>query len=371
MRQTTEVRNHLLALLLLFLALLPAATNADEAAQEKVRRASGEKKVERMKEDLQGRDMAVHFYGKVLDQSGRPVEGADVVLLATQFRPDAKVFFSRIKELRVQTNSQGCFMVSEDKARSLSVKDMQKEGYEFSLADNPCEVYEYAGPSKRFVPDQDNPVIFHMRKKGLATFLLESNNMTIQVPPAKSGKAVICDFVQRRKLIEGDKKSRATANLVCDLQIKAAFNANDATWAVTLSPGTPNGGIIVSEQMLYEAPETGYQAEYTFTPEDGKPVKAKYIYVRSRDPAIYTRIEIEDIGANKQFFDLLARYVTNPYGDRNLEQATNLPFEVMKPLADDVEAAFGQNKRPARPDLPKMIKEAKDKAEKARQKQGG
>jgi len=61
--------------------------------------------------------------------------------------------------------------------------------------------------------------------------------------------------------------------------------------------------------------------------------------------------------------------VTNPYGDRNLEQATDLPYEVTKQLTDEVKAAFRQNKRPVKPDLPKLIEEVKEKAEKDKPKQ--
>ena len=142
------------------------------------------------------------------------------------------------------------------------------------------------------------------------------------------------------------------------------FDPNSATWSVMLSPGGTNGGIIATHQLLYEAPRDGYQPEYAFTPEDRKPVKAKYVYLRSRDPAIYTRFEIEYINANKEFFRLSGKSMTNPYGDRNLEQATDLPYEVTQQLTDEARAALRKNKYPVKPDLPKLIKAAKKKAKK-------
>ncbi|MFH0778401.1 MAG: hypothetical protein V2A71_07190, partial [Candidatus Eisenbacteria bacterium] len=66
---------------------------------------------------------------------------------------------------------------------------------------------------------------------------------------------------------------------------------------------------------------------------------------------------------------LRGKAVTNPYGDRNLEQATDLPYEVTKQLTDEAKTSFRQNKRPSKPDLPKLVKEAKEKAEKDKGRQ--
>lgn len=208
-----------------------------------------------------------------------------------------------------------------------------------------------------------------LRKKGETAFLLREGTLNFQILETQSGKVIGYDFVQRGPIRNVANPAGDDAARVCDFQVKATFNTNDATWAVVLSPGNTNGGIIVSEQLLYEAPDSGYQPEYAFTPEDRKPVKAKYVYLKSRDPAIFTRLEIEHINANKDFFRLSGKSVTNPYGDRNLEQATDLPYEVTKQLSDDAKAAFRQNKRPTKPDLPKLVKEAKEKAEKDKGKQ--
>ena len=94
---------------------------------------------------------------------------------------------------------------------------------------------------------------------------------------------------------------------------------------------------------------------------------AKYIYLKSRNPPIFTRIEIEQVNANKSFFRFSGKSVTNPYGDRNLEEAVDVPYEVARYLADEVKSAFSQNKRPTKPNLSMLIKEAKNKAETGKQ----
>ena len=153
---------------------------------------------------------------------------------------------------------------------------------------------------------------------------------------------------------------------VADIQVRAAFSTNDTTWTAILSPGGTNGGIIVSDQLLYEAPDSGYQMEYIFTPEDRKPLKSKYFYLKTRDPAIYTCYEIEYVNANKEFFRLTGKSLTNPYGDRNLEPATDLPYEVTKRLTEETKSALCKNMRPARPDLSRLIREADERAEKGK-----
>ncbi len=198
-----------------------------------------------------------------------------------------------------------------------------------------------------------------LRKKGEEAVLLEEPVIKFQIPGPYSGKAIGYDFIQSGRIRDVANPAGDDAARVCDLQVKATFKTNDATWTVVLSPGNTNGGIIASDQLLYEAPETGYQPEYLFTPEDRKPVREKYVYLKSRNPAIYTRYEIEYVNANNDFFRLSGKSVTNPYGDRNLEQATDLPWSITKQLTDEVRAAFRQNTRPVKPDLAQLLGEEK------------
>jgi len=265
------------------------------------------------------------------------------------------------------TNAKGDFAIRHEKGRSFYVKKVLKDGYEFTAKQNPIGEYLYSSGDQPFVPDQEKPVIFRVRKVGNQSFLLQNTCVDINFRTNEICKLTGWDFI-RRGQASGVKPISAADEYFCDLQAKATFNTNNAIWTVILSPGNTNGGVIVSDQLFHEAPETGYQAEYTFTPEDRKPVKAKYVYIKSREPAIYTRLVIEHINANKEFFRLSGKAVTNPYGDRNLEQATDLPYEVTKQLTDEAKTSFRQNKRPSKHDLPKMVKEAKEKADKSKQK---
>ena len=349
-------------------SLILAASAFAQSDRTAVDRKADEDKMLRMKEALQKQDAHISFFGKVVDQNNTPVTGASVHLHIIHFSPDMEKLFGASKPLECTTDDRGLFSVEKEIGRSLYVDSIAKDGYDGSALLNTQRNFQFSarGDQKPFVANRKSPAIFQLRKQGGASFCLEVKYWDCQVSRKDSGKPKGYDFIRQEPLRDLAKPVLSGEALVCDLQVKATVNANDTTWTAVLSPGNTNGGIIVSEQLLYEDPDTGYQTEYTFTPEDRKPVKAKYVYLKSRDPAIFTRLEIEHINANKDFFRLSGKSVTNPYGDRNLEQATDLPYEVTKQLTDEAKASFRQNKRPTKPDLPKLVKEVKEKADKGK-----
>jgi len=311
----------------------------------------------------------IEFYGRVVDQYGKSIEGATISIDVGQATLTPKPPL----ELSVISNSEGKFGIDPKKdaikGSMFSVKAIEKDGYEVDFSRGERDFDCRKNNPHRFMANKNAPVVFHMRKKHLMpVFLFKEMRLEFECRIIDASKPLGFDFIRRHRIRDRNNLIYDGEPVTCDLRVEATFSTNDAAWAVVLSPGNTNGGIIVSEQLLYEAPDSGYQADYTFTPEDRKPVKAKYVYLKSREPAIYTRLEIEHINANKEFFRLSGKAVTNPYGDRNLEQATDLPYEVTKQLTDEAKTSFRQNKRPSKPDLPKLVKEAKEKADKSKQK---
>ncbi len=126
--------------------------------------------------------------------------------------------------------------------------------------------------------------------------------------------------------------------------------------------------------MLYEAPATGYvqQASVLVTERYQK----CYLYLRSRTPAVYTRILFEQDPLHDshdgESLRLFYKEWINPYGERNLEYETGMDAQYLlrKQMEREIKTDFRQNKRPEKPDLPKRIREfneklQKEKAEKA------
>ncbi|MFO1488057.1 MAG: hypothetical protein U1F65_06235 [Verrucomicrobiota bacterium] len=307
----------------------------------------------------------VVFYGKVVDQFTNPVVAADVEVDV----PEQTGFMQRAaRKKMVVTDSNGEFEVSAKtyglrnlNGSFLLIEKISKDGYEFVRANSTNSFTYQKGYTDFHIADKTKPEVFSMRKKTLApAFLFQETDLKLGSGIAASAWTNGYDFIKGHRFNDTHRLIFNDEPVFPDIQCKATFNTNYATWTVTLMPGNTNGGIIASEQMLYEAPETGYQPEYVFTPEDRpQQVKMAHLYLKSREPAIYTRIDIRYLNAGPEFFRLSGESVTNPYGERNLERATDLPWAVTKQLTDEVETAFRENKRPAPPDLPKLIQGAK------------
>ena len=90
-------------------------------------------------------------------------------------------------------------------------------------------------------------------------------------------------------------------------------------------------------------------------------MKDKYLYVKSRDPAIYTRMHLTDAAIGVDKFNIYSiSTATNPYGERVLESINDgLPRQVRGPIYRSIKRAFLQEKLtlPPKPDIKKMMKE--------------
>ena len=307
------------------------------------------------------------FYGKVVDQFTNPVVGASVEVSV----PVVKTWGPMSSARRILFTDEGgnfevsakTYGVSKLVGQYLDVERIVRKGYAGDWVRGTNRSFPFSTDNtQRFRADASKPVVYQLRKTGMPAFLFHETDLSLELRTAASGWTLGYDFISHHRLDNIKRLVFDYQPVFPDLKLKATFNTNAATWTVIMSAGSTNGGIIALDQLLYEAPETGYQSEYVFTPEDHpKPVRLPHIYLKSRDPAIYTRIDIKYINANKEFFRLSGESVTNPYGDRNLEQATDLPWAVTKQLTDEVKAAFRADKRPLPPDLPKLVKEAKTK----------
>ena len=296
------------------------------------------------------------FNGKVVDQDGEPVaEAAVSVSMPIQVAIDAP---PQGRARTILTDSNGCFEVSKHAfglpdlmGHDLMITGIRKLGYESEEIPLENRGFSFSrSNTKRFVADKSNPVIFHMRKKGACTFLLEEPYWQMQMVLGSSNVTCGYDIIQN-EVIEGVPTSQVEGALTCDLWVTVTAHANDATRQIVFAPAHANGGILGSNQLLHEAPEHGYLPEFVFTGQTDGQVATKYLYLKSRDPAIYTRIEIMQLTAGEGFCRIQGRVAANPYGDRNLEPKDGLSYDETKLLTDEVRAAFRQNKLPAQPDF--------------------
>jgi len=160
---------------------------------------------------------------------------------------------------------------------------------------------------------------------------------------------------------------------------KLEYSTNDIAYRVTFV-APEGGGVLLSDKILYEAPAQGYQMEVSALFSDQNRAKRLpfaeqrfWLFIKSNEPTIYSMLDVVFDGtvspANGIVPSIRFETVVNPYGERNFEEETELDYTVRKQLETEARISLRESKRPSKPDLPELIKEAKEKAEKDKGKQ--
>ena len=105
----------------------------------------------------------IEFYGKVVDENTNPVAGAQVNFDCNDTSAEGTSFY------HTQSDANGLFSIRGIRGMLLGVK-VNKEGYYpyLPFGDN----FYYAGRNQNFVPNASSPVVFRLKKKGIAEPLI-------------------------------------------------------------------------------------------------------------------------------------------------------------------------------------------------------
>lgn len=259
--------------------------------------------VERGKEEWR---TAIAFYGKVVDENGNPVSDAKIHFGTTDLSPSGNSSYQRTSA------ANGLFSISGIRGKLLTVK-ATKEGYSSSKRDN--DSFYYAGQNVNFAPDSNSPVIFHLRKKGLAEplthvefpgfakyFQLKGNSEPIEFDLI-NGKPVPLGQGHIRFVFAAGERGRTIKRF---------------DWKLTLS--VPNGGLkATDDEFPYLAPEDGYEESHEIDmPQSSgnwrSEIQTQYFLKLSN--GAYGRISFRLLADNGVF--RLNSFI-NPTGSRNLE----------------------------------------------------
>jgi hypothetical protein len=124
--------------------------------------------------------MPINFYGKVVDEKGEPVSGAAIKMIGTDISPTGNFIDTSASDER------GLFSLTGRTGKFLSV-EVKKDGYYTSQENHTGFEYAAFSDPNYYQPDPNNPVIFHLRKKGEAAPLASSQGellMTFGTPSA-------------------------------------------------------------------------------------------------------------------------------------------------------------------------------------------
>ncbi len=292
--------------------------------------------------------LPMDIHGKVIDQDSNGVAGVQIKIgwqgagLLIGDPDPGKVSL-------VVSDDSGRWEFRIDKPHRAFVVDASKHGYE----------YLYTRESDMNLVDnrttRDEPAIVRLRKKAEATFLIRHKGYQLIRVLSPGSQTNTLDLLEAK----GDKSRNLR---YADLQVKADYDRMTDNWAVTYSVANGSDGVVISNDRLYEAPQEGYREEFVVS----GPPWPRYVYLRTRTPPIYSRIDLDHTmwkeSDTNQGFRISYKAWINPYGDRNLEYEVGLEREWR--LADRLErearSSLLQNERPSKPDLPSLLKEVKE-----------
>jgi hypothetical protein len=250
--------------------------------------------------------MPISFYGRVVDESNAPVANASVHFNWTDLSPTGTSHADKISD------SNGFFSLTDQHGKRMSVT-ISKDGYYGTSTSR--QSFEYAQPEMRFVPDQNNPVVFHLRKKGVGADLITSQfgmSAEFVVKAPRDGSPVKVDLMQRKSGSDGQLEIS---------QIKPEYKNWMEVNAWSFKMEIRDGGFIEeNDEFPFEAPEDGYQPSVEFDLKKDQPnwtpeVQKDY-YIKFGSPPRYGHLHLE---TSLMLNGARLTYTINPDGSHYLE----------------------------------------------------
>jgi hypothetical protein len=247
----------------------------------------------------------IQFYGKVVDENNQPIEGAGVQFVWAHVWPLPE----GTPSTNVISDQEGLFSLSGIIGSSLGVH-VSKEGYyDVRSLDNDNFNYSSLPGMTPFQPDSNNPVIFHLRKRGAGADLISA---ALNVKISRDGTPTYVDFL--------NKTSGAIGQMQLS-QMKPSYETWKQATEWSFSMTIPDGGFIEeNDEFPFEAPESGYQPKLQFDFKVGQPdwethFTKSYYFIFGNPPRYgQLTVETEIISGGARII-----YAINPDGSRYLE----------------------------------------------------
>ena len=323
---------------------------------------------ERVREIPRKENVPIEFFGAVTDENGAPIEFAQVtaaVAVQNQTQPQHE----ELQEIREWTDPQGRFRFADIEGSRLTIQDISKEGYEeLQILGNPETDFYYSGFGRKLhLPEEGKPVTFFLAERIEPAFLIEiggESNWGVVVERKTSETqtgilgekddpvswfrgtgTVRHDFVRKRKEAVAERETGSDAMQTWDLEMTASFDVRRRGCSLTMSSPGPESGVIVSGDRLRRAPEAGYSQKVVYQPREGRSVF--YIYVKSREPSIYSVVEIK-AEATQEDCELSYAVSVNPYGETGFERMAGTREEFQR-LEEEAVSALTRGELPGKP----------------------
>ena len=332
--------------------------NHGTGSQDENNSATLQRHLDELRQQFEKLEPAI-IYGLVVDQNTNGVPNANVRVQwqqATYLIGNAPV----VSTEWTKTDNAGRFVFTCAKPDNASVR-VSKDGYD-------CPVGS-TGDLVAMKTSQVNPVVIKVRKKGAPTFLLAFPPSVNDAPSCclwtRHGEHKCFPFDICSRI--GEKQASAT---YADMTLDVAFDANRACWLLTVNATNGTDGVVLGNDMLYEAPPAGYVSTISLSLTNAPHHRdGVYVYLKSRSPAVYTRFRLEydhwdDPLRDGQSLRLFCKAWVNPYGERNLEadeRVTGTHWRTREELTAEAIQAIRSGRLPPKPDIERRIRETDER----------
>jgi hypothetical protein len=222
----------------------------------------------------------------------------------------------------VTSDKNGEWAFDLPKPDMAGINDAKMEGYAFERGKS---TLKDLGAISAQAQGGDVKAVVYMRRKKEEMVLLRS--------PYLGGSA---EFLRTEKghpvrnymdILKGTEYTIEKETFYEDIQVDAHLDTSNKCWIISFHTQKDEDGILLRNEALYEAPLDGYKRAFILTIpiQEANNYKEAYLYLRSRMPAVYSRIfvEIEVMDREEklggQQLTMRKYSITNPYGERSLE----------------------------------------------------
>jgi len=246
------------------------------------------------------------FYGRVIDQHGQPVVGADVTL-------NINLTIGHGDSQKTQTDANGLFQFIGIRGQSVSVVP-EKKGY--LIEGHGLGLKGQDGPET----DPSNRAVYIMWKaKGAEPMIHDQKRYDL-----KPDNRIYTLDLLARKMTEGTNESGdLLVQIERPAQVEQTKPHENFDWSFVMT--AIGGGLIevTNDDYLNEAPTTGYQPEFKLTMAADTRWHGwdaeKTFYMKSRDGKAYGHFHIRVFPVSRNGSSLEIESYVNPAGSRNLE----------------------------------------------------
>lgn len=227
----------------------------------------------------------IEFYGKVIDETGQPVAGAEIEY--SWSGTVEKYGRDGVAHRALTSDSNGLFHIYGIEGKGMSVH-VRKEGcYRKKLWNN--NSFEYAGfwEPNYIEPDRNAPVVFHLVRRPVAEPTYHVDFRSISKPPVWETQI---DFL-------GQPAETASGG---DIALKIVRPSNPGfqnpfDWQLKIE-GQRGAEIIMSDdEFMLRAPDEGYQKSIAMNYKQarGSSVQTVKFYVRNKARKFYAAVSVE------------------------------------------------------------------------------